>query len=940
MKAILRIVLSDAVVHSLIIANNNTINNNKHMKNHGRTAFLSALSKSFLAAPLLVVAVSSCEDSDFDKYYERPGWLESPAWSVLEKRGDCETYLSLVEKTLYSKQLEGSGSYTFFVPTDSAFAAFFRENPYGYRSVDDIPADVASDMVSFLMLYNAYPCDSLGNILEGYNTWEIGGAYKHRTPSYDVLVRDYVNGDSIWIYDYPGSTSSVSVSLDWHNYRYLPVFAESYMRENGLLTSDYAHFFSEESTWSPYGNVLDAQIEEVADGSGDLYCENGVIHLIDKVVMPLKNLDRMIIDYGAMQKNQSEVELPDEAKGGAWSHLKDFLYHKSGNGSYMFLDYTTNTTFSHYFEKMYPDRDFSSFRVRRYTNMPFWLNYEEYSGSVEGEDTYNSGVTLFLPTEEVLTDYVNNHLLAYVDNKSDWSAAFNQLSEDVLPTFWKTLLSNGIIWPSQYGNAQNSVGAYEAINGHDSSKDFASTVLSSAFASNGLYHVINYFPRTAAFEGVGSRFLLDSRYGFMERIYVQNFRTRTYSNMLLSSLSGTGQIDLTLILTSDANLAAYDGIHTDLDGNDVVFKNGNNDNVNSAVNRMGLNGYIERDTTDRLDLEVDPLHGAYGGWAFTNTSNGEVLRYKKTGQMVGGRPEIAVQTVWSLSLDANGGPSEEDAFSAMPQVEAESPKCYTAVVKDIPASGEYVNGNVYVAEENALPLSYTDLSYNTYDYLEWYLRCDSAQEVPQHSIFKSYWDLAKKASTKPAFGSGNYTILVPTDEALQYAIDHKLMVSPSKIAAQNSELYYDSAAHYVNVYLLSTGCFPDDGASNLYSPSVWTAPNTLLDLSAGLVASTSYKPMTEDWEDFMSGTTKMSMRLQKIGSDNKMRFLGRDYESGIYTSVKAYNGSNENNELFDNTVVRTLGQSNVIAPNSVIHSFNGFVVYHLQPNPAKQPVTE
>lgn len=908
------------------------------MKNHGRTAFLSSLSKSFLAAPLLCIAVSSCEDSEFDKYYERPGWLESPAWNVLEERGDCKTYLSLVEKTLYAKQLEGSGSYTFFVPTDAAFSKFFEENPYGYKSVDDIPADVAADMVSYMMLFNAYPCDSLGNVLVGYNTWEIGSAYKHMTPSYDVLQRDYVNGDSIWIYDVWANASGVNLNRDWHNYRYLPVFAENYMRENGVLESDYTHFFGGNVVRSKYGSALGAQILECSPGSGDLYCENGVIHMIDQVVMPLKNLDRMIIDYGTVQKGADGI-LPEEASQGAWAELKDFLYHRTGDGSYKFLTYTQDVNLAHYFEKMYPTLDLSTFRTRHYTGfIPFSLNYEEYSGSVDGEDAHNSGVTMFVPTKTAMKDYVENRLLSYVDDKSDWSKAFNTLSESVLTGIWSALMSNGIIWPSQYKSAQNSIGSNEFINGGRFGNEFSQVCVGSAFASNGLYHVVNTFPKTAAFEGVGSRFLLDYRYSFMERMYTQYYPTSTYKHMLMSPLSNEDNVNITLILNSDANLVALSGVN--YDAADARFENSEGEDITSYMGAMAQHGYIERDTTDRLDLEVDPLNGAYGGWAFTSTSYGDMLRYRKTGNTVNGKPEIAVQTVWSLARHINGAPAEEDELAQMPQTWAESPFSYASVTKD--DYDGYNNGNVYIIEEGGNPLSYEISAKSIASYLEWYLRCDSAQSVPRHSLFKTYWEQAKSASSKPEFGSGNYTILVPTDEALQYAIDQQLMLSPQDIArkALGDPLYYDTAAYYVNVYLLSTDCFPDDGASNLYSPATWSLPSPLIDLSRGYPVSTSCKPMTEEWEDFMSGTTKMGMRLQKVGADHQLRFLGRDYESGIYVAAKAINASDIAGTRFSNTVVRELGQSNIIVPRSVIHSLDGFVLYQIQPNPSKQPVTE
>jgi hypothetical protein len=879
--------------------------------------------------------VVSCQDSDFDKYYARPSWLDAPAWQILEQRGDCNTYLQLVSKTLYVKQLEGSGSYTFFVPTDDAFQAFFANNAYGYKSVEDIPADVAAEIVSYTMLYNSYPCDSIGNTLVGYNTWSIGAAYKHQTPSYEVLARDYVDGDSIWVYN---SLSGAVTTSTTNNYRYLPVLTRNYWKENGLSTSDYNAFYKESdgSTWSDYGNVLGAQIKEVSAGSGDLYCENGVIHLIDKVVLPLKNLDRMIIDYG----NLADDQLPEEVRGGAWSTLKKMLYHKLGDGSYQFLQYTEDAGTIHYFEKMFPDRDLSSLKLRDYrATMPFKLSWEPYSGSVEGDDAYNSGATLFVPDEQAMSDYLNNRIFSYLDDKSDLDAAFNELSDEVLPTLWNSLFANGIVWPTHYQSAQNVVGSNEFINGGRSGNSFNSVIEHSALASNGACHVINFFPKTAAFEGVGSRFLLDPNYSYMEQIYEKNHSTNIYSNMLLSSYSNYGQVDLTLILNSDANMTQQYGIYYDPTAGSTAtegaFRNSSDINVQSQMDRMACTSYIERDTIDRLNLEVDPLNGAYDGWGFTSTYQGEIIRYKKTGRTVNGLPEIAVQSTATLELggiaEVNATPGNYDANETilMPQSESEPSRFNSTLITRDPSYNSYVNGSVYLVEDGSRPLSYTEDTYSITSYLEWYLRADSAQAVPQHTLFRSYWELAKSSAQAPSIGSGYFTILVPTDEALQYAIDKGLLQSPSVMNA-NKDLYADSAAYFVNIYILSTDAYPDDGTSTLYSTNAWSAPNATVDISGGWPVSTSYKPMTEEWEDFMSGTTRLTMRLNKVGATHALRFLGRNYTSGNYTSAVAINACDLDGARFDNCVVRQLGQSNIIVPKAVIHSLNGFVLYRIQ----------
>lgn len=888
--------------------------------------FRSAFYQGLPIAAFIALAMSSCNDTDFDRYYERPGWLESPAHSVLASRSDCKIYLQLVEKTLYAKQLEGSGSYTFFVPTDDAFQKFFASNEFGWRSVNDIPADKAAEIVSYSMLFNSYPCDSIGSVLEGYGDWTTGGAYKHQTPSYSVLERDFVNGDSIWVYDY------LSGNTDMHNYRYLPVFTSKYFSANNLKVSDYNHFYPN-SPWSQYGNVLGAQIQQVSEGSGDLYCENGVIHLVDQVIVPLKNIDRMIRDYG-----EGASSRPTEAKEGSWDILKRLYYHKIGNGTYRYLRFSEDKLMTHYFEKMYPDYDLSTLKMRNNLGeLQFAFNIEDYVSfaDAEGDNSYNSGITLFVPSEEAMKEYVGNRILSYVahegwdESQESLDKAFNLLSNSVTDQIWASILSNGIIWPSQYKNAQNMVGSNEFINGGANGNEFSkATVKSSAFASNGVYHVVNFFPKTSAFEGVGSRFLLDPKYSYFEQVFAKNYSLSVYSNMLLSPFNNNGNINLSVILYSDQSARRFDGIV--YDAVDGIFKNGANADVNTNFNRMALFGYVERDTLDRFDFEVDPLNGAYGGWAFTTNSFGELIRYKKTGKSIEGKPEIMVQSLYSIFAEQ----APDTALTSYPaswQVENPKEGYYTSIYKD-PSYDAYVNGNVYLAKEGTAPLYYGDPEYDTYTSLEYYLRMDAASANPRHTIFKGLWDMAKGAGTPPALGSGFWTILVPTDKALQVAVDKELMYTANQmkiLAGSNPDASYaDTAAMYINAYLIKSDLFPDDGAKTLYSSNVWSSPSAPIDLgTSGFPVTTMVKPMSNDWEDLMSGTTSMTAYINKVGADHKLRFLARNYIQGDMTAVYAYNGTDVMGSGLSNCVIRELGQSNVIANRGVIHSFDGYLIY-------------
>ena len=195
----------------------------------------------------LVILTGSCQ-SEFEKYYEDPSWLEGNAYEVLSDKGNFTNYLRLVERTLYSQVIHGSGSYTFFAPNDEAFSNYLQLK--GYQSVDDIPLEKASEIVSYSMVYNAYSAANLGNSWLG--EWELGASFRKRTPSYKSLYKDCIEGDSVYVYD-----DIVNGIIDvWHIFRCLNIITPTYFAANNLHLFHYNNFFFTE--FSFFGIIHDA----------------------------------------------------------------------------------------------------------------------------------------------------------------------------------------------------------------------------------------------------------------------------------------------------------------------------------------------------------------------------------------------------------------------------------------------------------------------------------------------------------------------------------------------------------------------------------------------------------------------------------------------------------------------------------------------------------
>ncbi len=942
-------------------------------------------------ASLALLSLPACQE-EFGGYYDQPDYVSASSDEVLKGRGDCKNYLKLVNKTLFKKQVEGSGQYTFLVPTDDAFNAFFANNPYGYTSVDDIPVDVATRMVSSWMMYNSYPCDTLSNVLEGAK-WTYNSAFKHRTPSYDVLREETLDGKTYQIYEFPYASGSFALSNNapiWNNYRYLPIFTERYNHNFAISADDWQKVVGSE--FSPYGNYLQAGIINSGSSAinpGDLYCQNGVIHLVNKVVMPLENMDAIIRTYG----DGSAVDQPANSKEGAWRLLRQMLYHKLGNGSYCFFTLQENTTAAHYFEKAYPDKDMSNFRFRTFyiDRAPYSLNVENYMtmqnmfNSTDCIfDNYNGGMTFYVPQKQVLLDYINNHLFRYVGTKitdettqEEFDAAFNKMSDNVIVSLWASMQADGMVWPSQFlTSAVNSIGSNEQIAGHDENITYENSVVAAGIASNGMWQITKFVPKTSAFEGIASRFLLDPAYSIEEDILVNTYQTTMYGSMLKSKLADMDDINLNLILWGDANMKWWDNIHYSTLLSAYSNYNGQgketDSNVSSYLRSNIQSNYIERMAVDALDFEVDPLGGVYGGWAYTNNYAGDVIRYRKSGKMIDGKPEIQVQSFWNIMNDAN----ERSMYQAITDVKPEdipaalqatdpTEGSYASVIKD--DSNDYVNGNVYLSTEHSAPLSYAregeygdgthyyNSCPNRIDYLWAYLVADQKSANPQHTLFTKFYNYylehrADKGNSEDInLGTGNWTIFVPTDAALRFAIDFKqtaedieLLRDPDKLPVKpvaDGVNWVDTVIYFINSYITKSGCYPDDGLSAFYETSeAWNGINgggsrqptqeylvttncKITDVDRIAADGSVIKP----WASLITGAT-VSGYVQKVGG--KLRYYGREYKSGANTPVVVYN-SYDRSEEFDNTVVRSVGQSNIMGPNLMIHSLNGYVIYKI-----------
>ncbi len=245
--------------------------------------------KSFNKLPIitLIIAVStlllnSCRD-DFDLENEEPEWLGASIYDYLNEDGNYTNIINLIDDLEYTNVLSKTGSKTLFAADDDAFKRFFADNEWNVSKYEDLSTAQKKLLLKFSMIDNAYLIETLAN----YNNGSlVTGAALRRNSS--VSETDYV----------PLVEGSDLPENSWWNYyrndglylvedaTNLPIvhFLESSLANAGISNADF-ELITGISRSEDDAHLFDDKIIE-----RDITCKNGYIHILEDVLVPRKNI--------------------------------------------------------------------------------------------------------------------------------------------------------------------------------------------------------------------------------------------------------------------------------------------------------------------------------------------------------------------------------------------------------------------------------------------------------------------------------------------------------------------------------------------------------------------------------------------------------------------------------------------------------------------------
>lgn len=527
-----------------------------------------------LAYVVIFAALFTSCKKKFDEYYARPANLADPIYKQLTDNGKFTNFVSLIDKAGYKSTLAAAGYWTIFAPTDSAFsadtefAAFIKGR--GFNTAADVDSTTAQMLVQYLLVFNGFEKDRIDDYQSSLG-WVPNNAFKRRTAYYTGFYNDTTyTGQALKAIPSNRNNNSTNtgyyISTDNGN-KYIPCITSEYLAAQGLSQSDYTYFYPG-SAFAGF-NIANAKVTQK-----DLPAENGVIHIIDRVVTPAKSIDQYL-------KSKPEYSL-------FRSILEQFM-----------VLFIKNTDATRKYQVLNGGN--TDVMVKVYSNlMAFSPNNENYF-KLQDNDGQRDGWTMFVPTNDSLSKYVNKVVL-------EKYPSLNSLPLSIIADLLNAHMWQSTVWPSKFSSTYNFLGEPAKMNA-------TTDIVDKKILSNGFFYGTKKVNEPNVFSTVYGKPYLDPGYRLMTRLL----------DMEIKSNITNPNVKYTLFMMSDAVLSAK-GYSYNAGSNLWGFKNTAGTVIENDSNRLNLlrmlySGVIETPNNELANLGTAGFKGIIGSYG------GEYIKY-------------------------------------------------------------------------------------------------------------------------------------------------------------------------------------------------------------------------------------------------------------------------------------------------------------------------
>lgn len=737
-----------------------------------------------------VVGAALCMQSCKDELLTgQPSWLGESIYEQLQAEGNYNVTLRLIDDLGLHNVMSETGSRTLFVADDETFKQWFTSNDWGVNSYEQLSLAQKKMLLNNSMINNAYLIELLSNV--SANPPETGFCMRRPTAS-SVF-------DSIYVMK-PKEMNGNLPAWSWYkeNNKSIVLFKDGKIMENNVtsnLSAPMIHFLpafmrkmkitSEDLSILTNGEASsteEAWINGKKVTQRDITCKNGYIQKVEGVIEANDNMAEII-------RKTPETSL--------WSKLID-RFSAPYYDRYKTEEY--NRTHSPQVDSVFTLRYFSDARKDGMGNIyypqtagnplpdkvdatlafdPGWNQYMYENTS--GYDMHYDAGAMLVPTNEALNTWWNNDGKVLQDKYRTWDNVPDKvlaklLNVNMLGTFTETV-------PSKFENIVNDA----KISMHVKKENVKKCIV----GCNGVVYVVDKVFSPSAYSSVSFPALIDQT--AMSVIYwaIDNLEFTPYLNSMDTRYS--------LILPTNNSVMYYVDPCTYGENQETVIKFYYDskektvkaeryactidDNGNITLGMRVAQSVSETVIANRLRDVVNQMivvGDVENGYTYYKSKNGTSIKVTNAG-----KDNMAFSGGWQI--ERNTGTEVLDTY-------------------DMTRTG---NGKSY-SIDGLMPMGASKSVYETLlqkpDNYGKFLEMMSFSDIrnPKKDILASSMTLSgetynsahfKTNNNVTLFGSYNYTVYVPTNDAIQQLIDSKALPTP------------DDFEHYYEI-------FSDDRASD------------------------------------------------------------------------------------------------------------------------------
>ncbi len=809
---------------------------------------------------VLVLAIStlvSCSDPYLYDNQE-PEWLGSSIYGYLQDQKIYETTLRLIDTLEYTEDMKLTGSKTLFVANDSAYKAFFQNNSWGVTKFEDLTLAQMKLLMNFSIINNAYLLQTMVNYYdENSSTTYENSAMRRPTAlaSLDSIALEFEGQIPQNKYWDPYKTRGIHIMKDATP---MPTvfYTQDFLDKNNITDEDF-YLLSGGLT----RNRGDVHVFNDKVVTPNIVCKNGYIHVLDHVLTAPKNmaqylesndstkifsklLDRFCAPYYDEAITKNHNQLP-----GRTPIDSIFVKHYLSAGTV-----TSNGAATIGGTNKLPNSSIIETNLLPFD--PGWNGF--FSSSL-----YADMATMFVPTDKAMDEYFNSGIGSILkDRFHTWEA----VPDNIIIPFLKRHMRNSFIEsvPSRFSKMvdgenfrlavepEHIEGAYSAVNG-------------VVYLTNFVYPPVDYI-------SVYSPILLSPntniyRWAINRTETAQDGTKFAFYKLYINSLVSKYSV----FVPTDEYFSTYiDPIAYGQDApqGGLKFKyNAKTDKVYAVICTFNKN-VIPIEFSDSIGVITDEPFIQDRLWKLLDS-------HIVVGKVESGKKYYVTKGNDLIQVEGTG---TNMTVSGGYDIDANTPSKVNFVFKQ-------ENGNTYFIDkpiQPALRSVYKVLS-ETNGFRKFY---DVLNGVPDTCVYKIFSPQGVDFKIN-FFNAYRYTIYVPTDSAMQSAIDNKLILPWDSIYAMpkspEQAQAISNVIRFLRYHFQDDAVFFGQSVDELYQSATIKNDNNRTHFLTG--KNRYYKIGVKGDASSLILTTETNKSARVVRDNGLYNIIAKDY---IFSKVPSY----------------------------------------------------